>query len=167
MVGDHDELESVPAVPWNDPDGSVEGLAVSLGMDAAALKAAVEAHNAEAPAKFATAPFYALGPAKSYVVLTDGGLAVNNDLQLLGEGDKPVPGLYAAGSAGQGGVGRASVNDSDETPTTRTLRLTRTDGELPPFRPGQYVSLQVEIDGLRTSRPYSMSSAPGTRISSG
>jgi len=83
---------------------TVEGLAASLGMDAAALKAAVEAHNAEAPAKFATAPFYALGPAKSYVVLTDGGLAVNNDLQLLGKDDKPVPGLYAAGSAGQGGL---------------------------------------------------------------
>ncbi len=48
-----------------------------------------------------------------------------------------------------------------ETPSTRTLRLERTDGDLPPFRPGQYVNLFVVIDGVRTSRPYSISSAPG------
>ena len=49
----------------------------------------------------------------------------------------------------------------EETRSTRTLRLERTDGDLPPFRPGQYVNLFVEIDGVRTSRPYSISSAPG------
>jgi glycine betaine catabolism B len=48
----------------------------------------------------------------------------------------------------------------EETRSTRTLRLERTDGDLPPFRPGQYVNLFVEIDGVRTSRPYSISSAP-------
>ena len=37
-------------------------------------------------------------------MLTDGGLAVSDDLQVLGEGDKPIPGLYAAGSVGQGGL---------------------------------------------------------------
>jgi len=84
--------------------GSADALAAALGMDAAVLKDSIAAHNAEAPAKFETAPLYALGPAKSYVVLTDGGLAVANDLHLLGEGDRPVPGLYAAGSAGQGGL---------------------------------------------------------------
>ena len=49
----------------------------------------------------------------------------------------------------------------DETPSTRTLRFERVDGPLPPFRPGQYVNLFVELDGVRTSRPYSISSAPG------
>ncbi len=48
-----------------------------------------------------------------------------------------------------------------ETASARTLRFERTDGPLPPFRPGQYVNLYVEIDGVRTSRPYSISSAPG------
>ncbi|MPY69312.1 MAG: FAD-dependent oxidoreductase [Alphaproteobacteria bacterium] len=84
--------------------GTVEALAAKLGMDAAALKQAVEAHNAEAPAPFAAPPFHALGPAKSYIVLTDGGLAVNGRLQVLGENDAPIPGLFAAGSAGQGGL---------------------------------------------------------------
>ena len=49
----------------------------------------------------------------------------------------------------------------EETPTTRTLRFERADGPLPPFRPGAYVNLFVDLDGVRTSRPYSISSAPG------
>jgi ferredoxin-NADP reductase len=48
-----------------------------------------------------------------------------------------------------------------ETPSTKTLRFERTDGPLPPFRPGQYVNLFVDVDGVLTSRPYSISSAPG------
>jgi succinate dehydrogenase/fumarate reductase flavoprotein subunit len=48
-------------------------------------------------------PYYALGPIKSYVVFTDGGLSVSERLEVLRAGS-PVPGLYAAGSAGQGGL---------------------------------------------------------------
>ena len=84
---------------------TVDELARLTGMDAAALKDSVAAHNAAGPeTPFAKPPFYALGPAKSYIVLTDGGLAVNERLELLGEGDRPIPGLWAAGSAGQGGL---------------------------------------------------------------
>lgn len=49
-----------------------------------------------------------------------------------------------------------------ETPTTKTFRFSRTDGALPPFRAGQYVNLFVEIDGVKTSRPYSISSLPNS-----
>jgi ferredoxin-NADP reductase len=49
----------------------------------------------------------------------------------------------------------------EETPTTKTLKLERTDGPSPPFRPGQYVNLFVDADGVLTSRPYSISSPPG------
>ena len=81
------------------------GLAVQLGMNPDVLAAAVAAHNAgDAPHKLTDGPFFALGPAKSYIVLTDGGLAVSDSLELLGEGDRPIPGLWAAGSAGQGGL---------------------------------------------------------------
>jgi ferredoxin-NADP reductase len=52
----------------------------------------------------------------------------------------------------------------DETPTTRTLRMARTDGPMPFFRAGQYVNLAVELDGVLTSRPYSISSAPGEEV---
>ena len=48
----------------------------------------------------------------------------------------------------------------DETPTTRTLRLTATETPLPPFLAGQYIALYLEIDGIRTARPYSIASPP-------
>ena len=48
-----------------------------------------------------------------------------------------------------------------ETPSTKTLRLVPVDGALPYFRAGQYINLFVNIDGVLTSRPYSISSAPG------
>ncbi|MFH1150776.1 MAG: FAD-dependent oxidoreductase [Actinomycetota bacterium] len=49
----------------------------------------------------------------------------------------------------------------EETPSTKTLRMVPSDGDLPPFRAGQYVNLFVEVDGVGTSRPYSISSRPG------
>jgi len=48
-----------------------------------------------------------------------------------------------------------------ETADTRTLRFDRTDGTIPPFRAGQYLNLHLEVAGVRTSRPYSISSPPG------
>jgi fumarate reductase flavoprotein subunit len=48
-------------------------------------------------------PFFALGPAHGVVTITDGGLSVDDDCRVLRDGD-PIPGLYAAGSAGQGGL---------------------------------------------------------------
>lgn len=48
-----------------------------------------------------------------------------------------------------------------ETPSTKTFRLERVDGPLPPFRAGQYVNLKVVIGGVRTNRAYSISSPPG------
>jgi ferredoxin-NADP reductase len=47
-----------------------------------------------------------------------------------------------------------------ETPSTKTFRFERVDGFLPPFRAGQYVNLFVDVDGVLTSRPYSISSSP-------
>lgn len=51
----------------------------------------------------------------------------------------------------------ALIRESD---STATLRLVSPDGYLPPFQAGQYVNVFVEINGVRTSRPYSISSAP-------
>ncbi len=47
-----------------------------------------------------------------------------------------------------------------ETDTVCTLRLAAASGHLPPFQAGQYINIFVEIDGVRTARPYSISSAP-------
>jgi len=47
-----------------------------------------------------------------------------------------------------------------ETKTTKTFRLISPDAYLPPFQAGQYINLFVELGGIRTSRPYSISSPP-------
>ncbi|MEA1961430.1 MAG: FAD-binding oxidoreductase [Bacillota bacterium] len=51
----------------------------------------------------------------------------------------------------------------EETSSCKTLRLVSPNGYLPPFQAGQYINLFVEIDGVRTSRPYSISSSPRQR----
>jgi len=48
-----------------------------------------------------------------------------------------------------------------ETSSACSFRLSAESGELPLFRAGQYVNLFVEVDGVKTSRPYSIASAPG------
>jgi ferredoxin-NADP reductase len=49
-----------------------------------------------------------------------------------------------------------------ETASTSTLRLVPETGALPPFQAGQYVNLFVSLEGIRTARPYSISSAPSS-----
>lgn len=49
----------------------------------------------------------------------------------------------------------------EETATAKTLRMVAENGELPYFRAGQYVNLFIDIEGVLTSRPYSISSPPG------
>ena len=48
----------------------------------------------------------------------------------------------------------------EETNTTKTLRLVSEDHHLPPFQAGQYITLFLETGHIKTSRPYSLSSAP-------
>jgi ferredoxin-NADP reductase len=59
--------------------------------------------------------------------------------------------------------GRLKLAVSDiieETPSAKTLRLISKDNYLPPFLAGQYIALLLEVGGIRTSRPYSISSQP-------
>ncbi|RLB01116.1 MAG: hypothetical protein DRG37_00770 [Deltaproteobacteria bacterium] len=51
----------------------------------------------------------------------------------------------------------------EETPSTKTLRLVSVNNYLPPFQAGQYINVFVDITGVRTSRPYSISSSPAQR----
>lgn len=86
---------------------TLEDLASKIGVPAVELTRTVAAYNQNPPAgarPIATPPFYALGPAKSWIVLTDGGAKVNERLQVLDRNGRAIPGLYAAGSTGQGGV---------------------------------------------------------------
>ncbi|MDB5809245.1 MAG: hypothetical protein JWN94_1367 [Betaproteobacteria bacterium] len=85
---------------------TIEGLAASMGVAAEALKRSLNEYNATREARPAIdqGPYYALGPVKSYVVFTDGGLRVSTNFEVERADGSVIPGLYAAGSTGQGGL---------------------------------------------------------------
>jgi fumarate reductase flavoprotein subunit len=109
----------VPDYRRNRPDVYTEavtlaGLARKLGMDAPALQATITEHNNAAASPRSTdraaraslldPPFIALGPVCSVFVHNEGGLAVDREHRVLGALGQPIPGLYAAGATGQGGL---------------------------------------------------------------
>ncbi len=49
-------------------------------------------------------PYVAMGPILGRVVITDGGLDVNTRCQVLDASGERIPGLYAVGATGQGGL---------------------------------------------------------------
>lgn len=53
------------------------------------------------PCEIDTPPFYVLGPIKAWVLLTEGGVAVDEQCRALDKEGRVIPGLYAAGSVGQ------------------------------------------------------------------
>lgn len=86
---------------------SAEALARKLGMDPAVLSKTIADHNATTSgdrAQLTRGPYIALGPVRYFINFTDGGIAVNERLEVLGKDDQVVPGLYAAGFTGMGGM---------------------------------------------------------------
>jgi succinate dehydrogenase/fumarate reductase flavoprotein subunit len=107
----------IPDYRRNRPDVYTEApslvqLATRLDLNAQTLRAAIAEHNASLSAEGATQqrpaladpPFIALGPVRSVFVHNEGGLAVDSHHRVLGAEDRSIPGLYAAGATGQGGL---------------------------------------------------------------
>lgn len=60
-----------------------------------------------------------------------------------------------------GGVTEVIVADIiEETPDTKTYRFVGAEAMIFSYKPGQFVTLQLEIDGSEIKRSYSMSSTP-------
>ncbi|WP_030709852.1 globin domain-containing protein [Streptomyces sp. NRRL F-2580] len=76
--------------------------------------------------------------------------------------------LYAERRIAAGDVWRewTVTGRTEETADCATFRLAPADGApAPAFKPGQYVSVQVELpDGARQIRQYSLSSSPGSPV---
>ncbi len=51
----------------------------------------------------------------------------------------------------------------NETALAKSFRLVPVNGYLQPFQAGQYINLFIETQGVRSSRPYSIASAPNQR----
>jgi fumarate reductase flavoprotein subunit len=85
---------------------TLDMLAAKLAMPATAIAETVHAHNGAAGNRppLGQGPYVALGPVRAVFVHAEGGLAVDHEHRVLGSGDEPIPGLYAAGSTGQGGL---------------------------------------------------------------
>ena len=89
---------------WREGN-SIGELARSLGVPGDTLRKTVSEYNQTAArGPLSKAPFCSLGPLNAVLAFTDGGLAIDGDLRVLDREDKPIPGLYAAGSVGQGGM---------------------------------------------------------------
>jgi succinate dehydrogenase/fumarate reductase flavoprotein subunit len=86
---------------------SIDALAAAIGIAAVTLRQCIDEYNESArgarPA-IVSPPFYALGPVKSYVPFTEGGLRVTERLEVVRNDGAPIRGLYAAGAVGQGGL---------------------------------------------------------------
>ena len=85
---------------------TLEALSAKLSMATGTLAAAVNAHNASAGnrPRIGAGPYITLGPVRAVFVHAEGGLAVDSEHRVLGPGDRPIAGLFAAGSTGQGGL---------------------------------------------------------------
>lgn len=91
---------------------TLEALAARIGASPETLRKTVDDYNASlaSPATAAgrlqldRGPFIAMGPVRHYLNFSDSGVAVDTRLQVLGPHDKPIPGLFAAGSVGMGGM---------------------------------------------------------------
>ncbi len=81
----------------------IDDLAAALGVPPVNLRAALSQER-DGRIQLGEGPYIALGPVKSYVVFTDGGLKVTEKHEVTGPDGLPIPGLYAAGSTGQGGL---------------------------------------------------------------
>jgi succinate dehydrogenase/fumarate reductase flavoprotein subunit len=93
----------IPDYRRNRPDvytqaATLGELAQKLGMPPESLAAGTISFAGQ------PGPFVALGPVRPVFVHSEGGLAVDTEHRVLGPGDAPLPGLYAAGSTGQGGL---------------------------------------------------------------
>ena len=49
-------------------------------------------------------PWLLLGPLKAYFTTTEGGAAINEQMQVLDDNGDVIPGLYAVGQNGLGGM---------------------------------------------------------------
>jgi fumarate reductase flavoprotein subunit len=94
-----DYLRNRPDVTAQAP--TLQALAQTLGMDPDALAASARPEGKPA---LGEGPYIALGPVRAVFVHAEGGLMVDLTHRVLDAQDRPIPGLLAAGSTGQGGL---------------------------------------------------------------
>ncbi|RUV40783.1 FAD-binding protein, partial [Mesorhizobium sp. M5C.F.Ca.IN.020.29.1.1] len=85
---------------------SLSGLASKIGVSPPTLEVTIADYNRNPRpgcAGLLEPPFIALGPVRSWL-LTEGGLRISASMEVLSKSGQVIPGLYAAGATGQGGI---------------------------------------------------------------
>lgn len=96
---------------------SLEDVAARRGLDPQRLKMTVDAFNDEvgesrrdtfgrssAEHRLEKSPWAILGPVKPVMTTTEGGVMVNERMEVIDLENKPIPGLYAVGATGMSGL---------------------------------------------------------------
>ena len=89
---------------------SVAALAQKIGVPAQTLEKTVADYNNSVQGAAGDrqpldrGPFVAMGPVKVFINYSDSGLAVSSRHEVLDAAERPIPGLFAAGFVGMGGV---------------------------------------------------------------
>lgn len=83
-------------------------LAEVLGMSSSTLEETVADYNNKTAKgsrlRIEEGPFYSMGPLLAQFMVTDGSLLVDESCRVVNKEGEPIPGLYAAGAVGQGGM---------------------------------------------------------------
>lgn len=98
----NDYLRLRPDIARADP--SLWKLARQVQIPAETLQQTVDDWNTSASQPLAGNRWCLLGPVKSWFTTTEGGAAIDNDFAVLSEAGQPIPGLYAVGQTGLGGM---------------------------------------------------------------
>ena len=91
------------------PDISVRApelsqLAKQLDIDGKTLDKTIRDWNERAATPLGPGPWVALGPLRAYFTTTEGGAANDQQLRVLDEAGQIIPGLFAVGQNGLGGM---------------------------------------------------------------
>jgi fumarate reductase flavoprotein subunit len=86
---------------------SLEGLCDRREIPLSHLEDSVSVYNRERESRglppLSGSEWVLLGPLRAYFTTTEGGTAINHEMQVLDSQDQPIPGLYAIGQNGLGG----------------------------------------------------------------
>lgn len=99
-VRDYERLR--PDVTLSGAD--LEQILSKRGIDVENTVKTIQNYNREDDPRELHGPWTLLGPVKAYFTTTEGGAMINKQLQVLNENDEIIPGLYAVGQNGLGGM---------------------------------------------------------------
>jgi fumarate reductase flavoprotein subunit len=91
---------------------SIEAVAAKREIDPQRLRSTIDAYNSKLSSETGASsrlpldspPWVLLGPAKAYFTTTEGGAAIDRYFRVLTRVGKPIPGLFAVGQNGLGGM---------------------------------------------------------------